>query len=432
MNATPNDTRSRLTPVAISERVELIDILRGFALLGILTVNFWGVSGDTARSLDRILSDVLEIAVSSSFYPLFSFLFGLGFAIQLIRARERGAGVVTVYVRRMLALLLIGSFHAIVIWNGDILVTYAILGLLLVPLHRLSDRWLLTLAAVPLIGGSLGPAVPSFVNRIGGESGAEAALLRTMATDERARVVSVRSQRYDLDTTVTRVASFTSSVSMRWHQFQGTVRWLLSRKSFLYDVPAFFLIGFVVGRRRILQEAERHRRGLTLAAVIGLTASVLGTLVIYVMKPGSHVLDSLGWSLQDHGATMFYISAISVGVTFVPAVARAFRHFAPAGRIGLTNYLLQSITMTVLFSHYGVALKQPSTALWLGIDFVFFFGLQLPFSRWWIGRFRFGPAEWVWRSLTYGAPQPMRLDAPAEAVHAQPSPLAAGSSAGAT
>lgn len=95
-----------------------------------------------------------------------------------------------------------------------------------------------------------------------------------------------------------------------------------------------------------------------------------------------------------------YVAAISVGVTVVPAVARGFARFAPAGRIGLTNYLLQSTTMTLLFSHYGASLKQPSAAVRLGINLVFFFGLQLPFSRWWIRRFRFGPAEWVWRSLT--------------------------------
>lgn len=401
----------RLTPVAISERVELIDILRGFALLGILTVNFWGSSGENVRQLDRIVSDVLEIAVSSSFYPLFSFLFGLGFAVQLVRARERGAGVVTVYLRRMLALFLIGSFHAVVIWPGDILVMYSVLGLALIVLHRLSDRWLLTLAAVPLIAGSVGPTVPNFLGRLGGESAAEARFLGGMATGVRTRTAGALSQRYELDNTSTRVASFKSSITMRWRVYQNRVRNLLSRNSLLADVPAFFLIGFVVGRRRILQEAAQHRKGLTQAAVIGLTASIAGTLVVYVWEPTSQALESFSWSLSDYGATMFYISAISVGVTFIPSAARALRVFAPAGRIGLTNYLLQSTTMTLLFNHYGVSLKQPSTAAWLGINLVFFFGLQLPLSRWWIRRFRFGPAEWVWRSLTYGSPQPMRLEA---------------------
>lgn len=428
MSATPNESRPRLTPVGISERVELIDILRGFALLGILTVNFWGSSGEAARSVDRIVSDVLEIAVESSFYPLFSFLFGLGFAVQLLRARERGTGVVTTYVRRMLALFLIGAFHAIVIWDGDILVTYAILGLVLVPLHRLSNRWLLAIAAVVLTAASVGrPVAQAVLNRVGTEQAAETRLLDRLAGFERTQVGWALSERYNLDSSSNRLGSLTSSITTRWHQFRFDVRGLLSRRMLLLDVLAFFMIGFAVGRRRILQEAARHRTGLTYAAAIGLIASTAGTLVVYAMKPSSPALEALGWSLQDYGATMFYISAISVGVTFVPAVARVFRHFAPAGRIGLTNYLLQSVTMTVLFSRYGASLKPPPTALWLGIDLVFFFGVQLPISRWWVRRFRFGPAEWVWRSLTYGEPQPMRLGAAADPVVqlAAPSPVPA-------
>lgn len=398
-------TVARLTPVGTGERVELLDILRGFALLGILVVNFWGNSGEGVRKLDQIVSTVLDILVSSSFYPLFSFLFGLGFAVQLMRARERDSGIVALYVRRMLALFLIGAFHAIVIWDGDILVMYAVFGLLLVPLHRLRDRWLLVVAAIPLVAGLWGPAVRGALDRIGGERAAEAAALQLVATDEHTRATRGLAERYELDSTATRAASFSSSISSRWRGFQQKVRRLLSRRSLLNDVPAFFLIGFVVGRKRILQEAERHRKGLSRAAVIGLAAAILGALIEYVVNPESRVLQGLAWSVSNYGTTMFYISAIALGVTFWPAFARAFLVFAPAGRVGLSNYLLQSITMTVLFSHYGASLTAPSTAIWLVLNLVFFFGVQLPLSRWWIRRFRFGPAEWVWRSLTYGAAQ---------------------------
>ena len=409
MSAPSVQAPAELAPVAAAERVELIDILRGFALLGILVVNFWGNSGETARGLDKVVSDVLDIAVSSSFYPLFSFLFGLGFALQLSRARAGGANVVRLYLRRMLALFLIGAFHAIVIWNGDILVTYAVLGILLIPLHRVSDRWLLPLAAFPLIAGLWGPTVRGFAARIGGESATESVLLADVAAQERIGVVGHLNSRYEIDSTATRRASFTTSIVMRWQQFQARVRNLLSRNSFLNDIPAFFLLGFVVGRRRILQEPERHRPGLTWAAVIGLVGAVAGTIVVWVVEPDSPFIDSLAWSFSDYGATMFYISGISLGVTFSSTAAKAFRRFAPAGRIGLTNYLLQSTTMTLLFSHYGASLTPPPTAVWLVINVAFFFAVQLPLSRWWIRRFRFGPAEWVWRSLTYGSPQPMRL-----------------------
>lgn len=400
---------SRLTPVAADERVELIDILRGFALLGILVVNFWGASSEGARQLDRVVSDALDILVSSSFYPLFSFLFGLGFAMQLLRAREKDTGVIPVYIRRMLALFLIGSFHAIVIWSGDILVPYSILGLLLVVLHRLRDRWLLALAAIPLIAGLWGPTVRGFLDRLGGEAASESVMLRDFATNEGNRIDFELSQRYELDSTATRRASFAASLSARWSGYQNKVRGHLSRQALLGDIPAFFLIGFVVGRRRILQEASKHRKGLRLAAVLGLLAAVAGTLLTYVVKPEARILEALGWYGEDYGLTTFYIAAISLGVTFRPAIARALRVLAPAGRIGLSNYLFQSIMMTVVFSHYGFSLTRPSTAIWLVVDLAFFFGVQLPLSHWWVKRYRFGPAEWLWRSLTYGTPQPMRL-----------------------
>jgi len=136
---------------------------------------------------------------------------------------------------------------------------------------------------------------------------------------------------------------------------------------------------------------------------------VIGAVVVYWVEPESRYVESFAYALSDYGTTVFYVSTIAQGVTFVPAFARAFHRFAPAGRIGLTNYLLQSITMTVLFSHYGLSLKAPSTSIWLAINLAFFFAVQLPVSRWYVQRFRFGPAEWVWRSLTYGRMQPMRL-----------------------
>jgi len=412
MSAATTTAAMPLTPVASTERVELIDMLRGFALLGILTVNFWGSSGESVRRLDQVINDILDIAVSASFYPLFSFLFGLGFAVQWQRARARGAAVAWVYSRRMLALFLIGAFHAIVIWYGDILVMYAICGAWLVLLHRLSDRWLLGIAAVLLAVSVWPPATTGLLHRIGGERAAETAMLMNSATNERSRIQNDVANRYELDPDASQAAAFTSSMASRWDLFKFMVRALLSRTAIVNDIPGFFLIGFVVGRRRILQEAARHRKGLAWAAGVGLTLAVAGAVTVYVVEPGSLVLTALAQTANDNGATMFYIAGISLGVTFVPAIARAFRLFAPAGRIGLTNYLLQSIAMTVVFSHYGLSLTRPSTAIWLAINLAFFFFIQIPLSAWYVQRFRFGPAEWLWRSMTYGVMQPMRLDKP--------------------
>lgn len=172
-------------------------------------------------------------------------------------------------------------------------------------------------------------------------------------------------------------------------------------------------MGLIVGRRRILQEASRHKRALAIAAAVGLAACVAGTLVKYVVEPENRVLDRLGSYGNDYGATVFYIAGLALAVTSWSRVAAFLRPLGAVGQIGLTNYLIQSTVMTLVFTRYGMGLREPSTAMWVLINLTFFVAVQIPLSRWWIARFRFGPAEWVWRSMTYGERQPMRIRAPA-------------------
>lgn len=411
MSTGPAANPDLLAPVTAGERVDLIDILRGFALLGILLVNFWGSSSDAANRLDKIVSDVLDIGISSSFYPLFSFLFGLGFAMQLLRARERGAGVMNLYLRRMLALFLIGTFHAVVIWDGDILVHYSLLGLLLIPLHRLRDRWLWPVVLVPLVLSLWGERVRAFTAGASGPAAAETSLLRDMEEGARNWGFTNIEERYEVDRAASRAEAFNSAITVRWRQYTARVRRLFSRNFFLSDILAFFVLGLIIGRRRILQEASRHKRLLAITAAVALVACVAGTIVTYVVKPENRVFDRLGWYGNDYGATLFYIAFISLAVTSWPRGAAFLRPLSAVGRIGLSNYLLQSVMMTVLFSRYGLALADPPTSLWVVINLLFFLTVQIPLSLWWVARFRFGPAEWVWRTMTYGTRQPMRIAA---------------------
>lgn len=412
MTGIPAAAAPRLQPVDPSERIEVIDILRGFALLGILLVNFWGSSGEGANRLDKIVSEVLDIAVSSSFYPLFSFLFGLGFALQLLRARQRGAPVVDLYLRRMLALFLIGSFHAIVIWDGDILVHYALLGLLLIPLHRLPDGWLWVIVAVPLLLSLWGPQVRAFTASLSGPAAAEATYLREIEENQRSLALDAINQRHELDDRSTRLESFASAVSARWERYARRLRSMFSRNFLLDDILAFFVLGLIVGRRRVLQEAQRYRRLLGVVAGVALAACVSGTLVAIVVEPENRTLNGLAWYGNDYGATMFYIAGLTLVVTTWRRVAALLRPLAAVGRIGLTNYLMQSVFMTVFFSRYGFGLDEPSTSVWVLVNLLFFTAVQIPLSMWWVARYRFGPAEWVWRSMTYGAVQPLRMRRP--------------------
>jgi uncharacterized protein len=401
-----------LTPVG-EDRTELLDVLRGFALLGILLVNFWGDEAATGwmRRIDTGTNEGLNLLISNSFYPLFSFMFGLGFAVQLLRARERGSGVVLVYLRRMMALLLIGAVHSVFIWNGDILLDYAIIGLLLIPVHRLRDRWLVGIALALFILGSLGQGARAQLHRLG----ASAADVRMTELEQGARQqlnAASNGLRQRAEAAGTgRIDSYRATLASNWSQYATTVRNRFSRNILLTDILGFFIVGLVVGRRRWLQDAATHRRRWAWIAGVGLVIAIATNIVGYTVEPSRSPWSNLNWAGQNYSLTAFYIGIIAVAFVSWPRVRNALRVFAAPGRIGLTNYLMQSIVMTLLFRKYGLAIDEPGTTLWVVVNLGFYFGVQVMFSRWWVPRFQFGPAEWLWRSMTYGTLQPMRRTA---------------------
>ena len=398
-----------LTPVS-EDRTELLDVLRGVALLGILLANFWGTAATTGRMqvIDHWTSEGLRLLVQNSFYPLFAFLFGLGFAVQLLRARERGSGVVLVYLRRMMALLLIGAVHSVFLWNGDILLDYAIVGLLLIPVHRLRDRWLVTIALALFIAG-MSPSARAGLNRLGAS---EANVRVTELHDGARRQLTAASdglrQRAELASTG-RMDSYRATLTLNWQKYATRVRDRFSPNVVLWsDILMFFIVGLIVGRRGWVAQVSTHRRTLAWMAGGGLAIAIAANIIAYTVKPNGGPWGSVTWTGQNYALTAFYTAIIALAFVSWPKVRDALRVFAAPGRIGLTNYLMQSVVMTLLFAKYGIGLDKPGTTLWVVLNLVFFFGIQVTFSRWWVARFQFGPAEWAWRSMTYGMPQPMR------------------------
>jgi uncharacterized protein len=395
--------QTELQPVERSERIDLFDVLRGFALLGILVANFLGPIGTAIPRVDGLVSDLLGVLVDSSIYPLYSFLFGLGFAVQLERAQRRGRATAHLYVRRMLALFLIGTVHAVVIWEGDILVTYALTGLLLIPLHKLPQKaivaLLIVLAALNLNRDTVRTRVDEWRLR----SADQATLLHEAATKEAARITLNHRMLAS-----TGAAMYGPVTAGRWKWYAETIRkWADPLTFVLRDVLIFFLIGLLVGRARILHDPVRHRRKLAIAASIGFVCLVGGNLATRMMGNDHGVIFHSAVYAGDLGGTTLYIAGIALLFTSVARARAMLGLFAAPGRMGLTNYLMQSVVMTLLIMPYGLG-WQPGTTVWLIAKVVFFFVVQVMFSRWWLARYQYGPAEWLWRSLTYGALQPLR------------------------
>jgi uncharacterized protein len=171
-----------------------------------------------------------------------------------------------------------------------------------------------------------------------------------------------------------------------------------------------FLLGLYAGRGRWFEDVARRTRAFAAGLVAGVVLSLAGKVYQRLgLELGAAVADFFD-RIPNLGVTLFYVSVLMLLMAREGVALRALRLIAPAGRMGLTNYLMQSLVMTlVIFEPYGLNLGDPGTTIMLIVHVVFFLCLQVPLSHWWLNRFRFGPAEWVWRSLTYGSPQPMRI-----------------------
>lgn len=389
-------------PTATSTRYEIVDIVRGLALFGVLLGNMiwttqWFALTDDQRTslptleLDKILSFLAFMLVDFKFYTLFAMLFGLGFAMQLSRSSDEGWGFLTVYTRRLLVLFVIGLAHAFLLWFGDIVHVYALVGFVLILFHRLTDRailrWVVGLALLTWLlpfFNTLWPSTIGAGQQVAGMSGAE-------------RFAALTGRDW-LDVLRVNASFMREAYGQFQMDFDSTAYWYLS-------VLWKFLLGFVIGRRMLLQNAEKHlslyRRVLPWAATIGLAGNAYLSASSWFF--GADLPDqtswarSLSWALVE--LSMFALSMAYVAALVIlyqkPRWRSRLRHLQPVGRMALTNYLLQSVFLVLLFYGVGVnLLGKVGVAICVALSFVIF-GCQMAFSRWWLKRFRFGPMEWI-------------------------------------
>jgi uncharacterized protein len=393
-------TTSTIGPVPASERITVIDCLRGAALFGILTANMRGFAmpatvyfqPDTMwTSLpDRIVQAAIDWLVTGKFVTIFAGLFGLGFAILMERAAARGSGT-WFYVRRMTALLVIGILHAFLLWWGDILISYALCGYLLLFFRNRGQKTVLVWAHVmywfvllPFAGfyvaTLLGVAPPAPQP----EPGRIQEAIRIYATGTYPEIFAVRAR--------------------EWLEINAFVL-------FLTRVLGMFLFGLYIWREGYLRDPALHlgwwERVQRVSLPIGLIGNAVPVIVLWIwdVNPMRPSLPTLAvfviQSVAIPALSLFYVSTV-VLLYQDPVWQRRLLPFSYVGRMALTNYLLQSIVCTTLFYSYGLGLYgKVGPLLALPLTLVVY-ALQVPFSKWWLSRHRYGPVEWVWRRLTYG------------------------------
>ena len=421
--STDDSSRTLSSPTSLEERNPVIDILRGFALFGILLVNFPGSEASRSGAVDDVVSKLLTILVASKFYTTFSFLFGLGFALQFLRAQSRGRRVVPVYIRRLLVLFLIGLGHAVFIWQGDVLMIYAVMGLFLIPFRKCSGKILLPLAALVL-------AADFFVSTSENPFLARDLVPRIVSPEKEQGIALNDAVAFNENRdawqrlwAATKSGTYLEAVAARFNAWRLSNRFLF-RYLWLSSF-CMFLLGMYAGRSHLIRFPPvrsvliRRVMWICLPVWLGLGAlSTFGPQLLGSLYFRIHwKLLYLAWELHAPAGSLFYISAILSILALRPQWIPKLSPLGAVGRMGLTNYLLQSIIGTLLYYGYGLGLQLKLgnlSGLALGVAV---YALQVPLSVWWLRRFQFGPFEWLWRSLTYGRVQPFLVPKlrPAEA-----------------
>lgn len=376
----------------MNNRIESLDMMRGFAILGIFLVNMLSFHSpmlylDPLRwwtsELDQGIYIFIDVLVQGSFYPLFALLFGYGFIILQERTVIRGEAFLPIAVRRFSMLLVIGAMHAFLIWHGDILINYAVFGFLLILFIKVSGKGM-------LLTGSLFWLIPNII----------LCLLFVVITlfapiDE----ISI----YDTSMANQSVEHYQKGsmgdiFEQRFEDWYA-VNNLANAIFMLFSIFPFFLIGGGAAKLKWMERVKELRKPLTISFALLLMGGLLLKVSPYILKRDyslEYIQDSLG------GPMLAMAYALGIALLAERSSERSLlKVFAPVGKMSMSNYLFQSIISTLIFYSYGLGLYN-KVSVWTGTLIVMvIYALQVVVSSYWMRTHYYGPVEWLWRSVTY-------------------------------
>lgn len=421
-------------PITPGERFAALDTLRGVAVLGILLMNIYAFAMPFAAYMNPLNMGGAEwynlgtwfathIVADQKFISIFSMLFGAGIVLMGQRAEARGASFGRIYFRRMFWLMVIGLIHGYLLWFGDILFYYAVIGMILYLARNWRPRTQLIVACA-LLPVTLLMSYGGYLQML--EMKAEASNVLTL---EEAGETLTEQQQATLDewnVMAGVMAPTEKSIRKDLEAHRGSYADILAYRApqlanmqvgglffMFFRIGGMMLIGMAFMQLGILsgqRGAATYNRLLLFGYGLGVPIMLFSAYDLY-----AHQFD--GFYFMKMGNIANYVGSILIAFGHIGLVMRLvqtgawqklLQRFAAVGRMAFTNYLMHSVILTTVFYGYGLGLygEVPRAAQMLIVVAVL--GLQLAYSPWWLARFRFGPAEWLWRSLTYWRRQPMR------------------------
>jgi len=399
------------SPVSLSERSDILDVLRGFALFGVLMDNLMGFSGWGEASLaykqslstwpaDGVLG-LFELAfINGKFYSLFSLLFGVGFSIILMRNEQRGTNPLKIFYRRLLILMCFGAIHLFLLWEGDILTLYALIGLFLPLFRKCSDKTLVITAVALILSPILIDTLKiifhfrtgEFLNQMG------------QAVDKKTGI--------PLDDSFAQYLYKDDAGWKEWRNWQASGFYYrygyIIESNRIPKVLGMFLLGFYAGRKMIYANLESYTSLFKTLRKWGFIIGIpFALLLAYCRYKNYHppmtlgILDTISYALSVVPLCLAYMSTICL-IWIRKKGNTKIKVLAPMGRMALTNYITQ--TLLGISIYYGVGLGiggdiGPSVFMPLGLAV---YVIQILYSNAWFRYFYYGPLEWIWRMLTYG------------------------------
>ncbi|MFP8781953.1 DUF418 domain-containing protein [Planococcus plakortidis] len=380
----------KLQPISLRERVDAIDLMRGFSLFGILLINMLAFHTPLtyidpykwfSGNMDQTIFTGLDIFVQASFYPLFSMLFGYGLMMQFLRAEHYGQPFMPIAVKRLLVLLAFGIVHAFLIWYGDILITYALMGLLLIGMLRLPPAWLLGL-------GVLLYTLPHVMFTV--------IMFLAVMVDPN---IYIGYQEAEQSVAAYQSGTFAEIFSRRltdWYYVNNPFSFIILAVTIL----PLMMVGAAAAKLRMIEQTAAKKKTWLVLGVVALTAGLLLKMTPYLFDKNyafQYVQEIFGGPLVAIGYAAI-IALLSLNVNFMKVLSPLVK----AGRMSMTVYITQSIIATSIFYSFGLGLYGQvdlltGTLIALGI-----FVLQLIFAELWFSKFNRGPIEMVWRRWTYG------------------------------